>query len=82
MRMNGKEPSTWMDTYAHLPVEDNTPDEPQGQLVISIYNICPSYINQINLKGTQKRTFDPCKNNIACKNWNLVYWFKKLLNVP
>lgn len=54
--MKGKEPSTWMDMYAHLPVEDNTPDEPQSQLVISIYNICPSYIDQINLKMRQKRT--------------------------
>lgn len=47
-----------MDMYAHLPVEDNTPDEPQGQLVISIYDICPSYIYQVDLKMTQKRTID------------------------
>lgn len=42
--MKEKDPSKRMDMYAHLPVQDNTPDEPQGQLVISIYNICPSYI--------------------------------------
>lgn len=44
-----------MGTYAHLPVEDDTPDEPQGQLVISIDNICPSYVYQVNLKMRQKR---------------------------
>lgn len=44
-----------MDMYAHLPVEDDAPDEPQGQLVVSIYNICPSYVYQIHLKMRQKR---------------------------
>lgn len=50
-----------MERYAHLPVEDNIPDEPQSQLVISIYNICPSYIYQINLKMVQKKTTDANK---------------------
>ena len=40
---------------AHLPVEDNAPDEAQGQLVVPIHNICSSYVYQINLKeeGTE-----------------------------
>lgn len=44
-----------MDMCAHLPVEDDAPDEPQGQLVVSIYNIRPSYVYQINLKKRRKR---------------------------
>lgn len=42
---------------AHLPVEDNTPDEAQGQLVVPIHNICPSYVYQIDLKeGAESET--------------------------
>lgn len=44
-----------MGIYAHLPVENNTPDEPQGQLMVSIYDICPSYVYQIHLKMRVKR---------------------------
>ena len=45
--------------FAHLPVEDNTPDEAQSQLVVSIHNICPSYVYQINLKVTddERKTY-------------------------
>lgn len=53
--MKRKEPSAWMGMYAHLPVEDDAPDEPQGQLVISVDNIRPSYVHQVNLKMRQKR---------------------------
>lgn len=40
---------------AHLPMKDNTPDEAQGQLVVPIHNICPSYVYQIHLKGGQTK---------------------------
>lgn len=56
-----------MDMYAHLPVEDDAPDEPQGQLVVSIYNVCPSYVYQINLKMRQKRND---ANVVAYWTWN------------
>lgn len=35
---------------AHLPVEDNAPDEAQGQLVVSIHNVRTANVDQINLK--------------------------------
>lgn len=47
---------------AHLPVKDNTPDETQGQLVVSIHNICASYVYQINLKDVTDK--DTWKKNI------------------
>lgn len=40
---------------AHLPMKDNTPDEAQGQLVVPIHNICPSYVYQVHLKGGQTK---------------------------
>lgn len=33
----------------HLPVQYNTPNEAQGQFVVPIHNICPSYVYQIHL---------------------------------
>lgn len=42
--------STSVNLCTHLPVEDNAPDEAQGQLMVPIYNISPSYVYQINLK--------------------------------
>lgn len=56
-----------MDMFAHLPVEDDAPDEPQGQLVVSIYNVRPSYVYQINLKMRQKRND---ANAVAYWTWN------------
>lgn len=35
---------------AHLPVEDNAPDEAQGQLVVSIHNVRTANVDQVNLK--------------------------------
>ena len=41
---------TCVSVCAHLPVKDNTPDEAEGQLVVPIHNIRPSYVHQIHLK--------------------------------
>lgn len=38
---------------AHLPVEDNAPDEAQGQLVVPIHNVRTANVDQINLKVWQ-----------------------------
>lgn len=35
---------------AHLPVQNNAPDEAQGQLVVSIHYVRPADVYQINLK--------------------------------
>ncbi len=53
MWVERKEQHTHVNMCAHLPVKDNTPDEAQRQLVIPIYNICPSYVYQINLKDVK-----------------------------
>lgn len=53
--MERTEQNTQMNLYAHLPVENNTPDETQGQLVVPIHNICPPYVYQINLRIWQMR---------------------------
>lgn len=39
--------SSWR---AHLPVEDNAPDEAQGQFVVSIHNVRAANVDQINLE--------------------------------
>lgn len=74
MCVKRKEASTQMDLYAHLPVEDNAPDEPQGQLVVSIHNVRPSYVYQINLKMKQERTTDAGpSHNVAFSTSDLLY---------
>lgn len=35
----------------HLPVENDAPDEPENEFVISINDVCRSDIHQFNLVG-------------------------------
>lgn len=35
---------------SYLPVENDAPDEPQGQFMIPIYNVSSSYVHQLNLE--------------------------------
>lgn len=46
-------------------MKDNTPDEAQGQLVVPIHNICPSYVYQIHLKGRQTKLLRIYQINIC-----------------
>lgn len=35
---------------AHLPVEDNAPDEAQGQFVVPIHDVCPADVYEVHLR--------------------------------
>lgn len=37
-------------THTHLPVENDAPDEPEDQFVISINNVCRSDVHQFHLE--------------------------------
>lgn len=43
----------WVVLCAHLPVQDNAPDEAQGQLVVSVHYVRTADVYQINLKVWQ-----------------------------
>lgn len=62
---------------AHLPMKDNTPDEAQGQLVVPIHNICPSYVYQIHLKGGQTKLL----KNITSNQINICEFYFLSLQV-
>ncbi len=40
-------------------MDDDAPDEPQGQFMIPIYNVSSSNVHQLNLEMEQRGTHDP-----------------------
>lgn len=53
-----------MHTHTHLPVENDAPDEPENQFVISINDVCRSDIHQFDLeKGNGRHTDSDCYNS-------------------
>lgn len=69
--------------FTHLPVENDAPDEPKNQFVISINNVCRSDIHQFNLEYEQadrqislQQHFQDASSPPTLNNWVLSPYFQ------